>query len=110
MLKIECAGDVGIVLNAAVYSHREQWEKIDTIEDYLKRGKTPFNNNELETAGYNWCANFNFGKGRALTEKNVSQNTLSIMASLAFIDVTFNAYDPKIHKKKIYIFLQDERL
>lgn len=110
MLKIECAADVAIVLNAAVDSHKEQWNKIDNIEDYIIRARQPWTDEELKEAGYSWCANFNYGKGKALVEKNVGLNTLSIMASLAFMDVTFNSFDKKKHKKKVYLFLEDPRL
>lgn len=110
MFKVDCARDVSIILDAAVKSHKEQWLKIDNIEDYIVRNKPPFDPVELETAGYNWCANFNYQKGKSLVQKNVSLNSLSIVASLAFMDVTFNSYDPKKHKSKIYLFLQDERL
>lgn len=110
MLKIECAADVAIILNAAIYSHKEQWEKIDNMEDYLIRDKRPYIDEELETAGFSWCANFNYQKGKSLVQKNVGLNTLSIMASLAFMNVTFNSFNKKKHKKKIYLFLEDPRL
>jgi hypothetical protein len=110
MFKIEGSKDVSILLDRAISSHKEQWNKVDSIEDYIFRGKRPWNEEDLRKSAYSWCANFNYGKGKALVEKNVNQNVLAVIASLAFMDLTFKPFDEKKHKKQIYIFLQDERL
>jgi len=110
MLEICSANEASIAISSAINSHREVWEKIDNIENYILRSQKPFNEEARKQAGFDWSANFNYGKGKAKIEQSVSKNVQSAAATLAFTEVFFNSYDEKKHKEKVYSFLFDSYL
>lgn len=108
MLNISCASDANLFIAGAINSHSEVWKKIDNIEDYLLRCKKPFNQEDLDKAGYDYAANFNYQKGRSKIEGIVLSNVADLMQAVTFLDIEFRSFNKKKDKKPIFGFLQDE--
>lgn len=110
MLDVKCASDAQWVIQSAVRSHLDIWQRIDNIEDYLLRLDKPYSEEEVKNMGYSWTCNQNFGKGRTKVEQDVQQNVGDILQALAFLQISFRPYNKKKDKDKIYQFLADETL
>jgi hypothetical protein len=108
MKYIKNASEATVFIQNAQISHADQWEKIDNTEAYLLHGQAPFDDKELEADGQDWRPNYNYGKGRSEVEQGVINNQTDIYRSFGFIDVEFESYDKKKHKKPIHGFLLDD--
>ena len=107
-MKINNASEASIIVNAAISSHCEFWSKIRATEDYLIRGERPLDEDDLKNAGEEWRNNWNYGRGRSQIEQGVINNTSDVIKSFSFIDIEFEKFNPKKHKKKIHGFLLDK--
>ena len=106
-MKIKTSKDCNIFIQNAVNSHSEYWKKLDTAEDHIMRYKKPFDEEEIIKEGRSWQSNWNFGKGRAITEQSVIDSVNDIYGLIGMMDVEFNEFDPKKHKKAVYQFLSN---
>lgn len=107
---IESVEDANIYIRSAISSHAEMWDRVNNIEDYTIRLKKPFDPEELKKIGASWCTNFNYGKGKAFIESNLSQNIADLLRSVNFGEIDFVAFDPKKHTTKGTSFLNNTAL
>jgi hypothetical protein len=107
---IESVEDANIYIRSALLSHATMWDRVNNIEDYTIRMKKPFDESELKTAGLGWVTNFNYGKGKAFIEYNLSQNIADLIRSISFAEVDFVAFDKKKHTTKTSAFLANDAL
>lgn len=96
-------------ISAALYSHAEAWDKAIGRENYILGRDLPFNDDELQENA-NWCSNYNFGMGVAVTDSVVRDNVTEILRALDFNEINFVAFDKRVHKTEVSAFLQYEEM
>jgi hypothetical protein len=99
--------DAAAIIDAAVISHEDQWERIANSESYLMDYKPPFEEADREEQMIKWANNWNYGKGRMIIEKGVISNVVEMFRSLSLMEVEFSrnkSEDP------IYQFLSTDFL
>jgi len=70
------------IVREAEKSHKFQWELYKSIRDHLE-GKKPIPSAKLKKQGLSWASNWNYGKGKAQIEKNVSENVRSLKNAMS---------------------------
>lgn len=106
-MKINNQAEASAFISSVNQSHADLWSKIEATENYLINGELPFNEKELKADGQEWRPNYNYGKGRSEIEQGVINNQTDIYRSFGFIDIEFESFNVKKHKKPIYGFLID---